>query len=231
HLAAMNTLIISSILVGVSLAAPQGYILPSPNGGGGGGGSFSHGGGGGGGGFGGGSGGGGFGGGSGGSGGGFGGGNGGGGYSPAPCSIQGQVRHVDGNCVTPEVSRNVFVYAAPQQEQSYQPPPQIPAPKVEYNLVFVRAPEALDSADPIIVPPPQQKTLVYVLSKKQQFAGQQVINVPSGPNQEPEVYYVNYEEGDNPTLPGGIALQQALGAAAQTGQVIGGGSGGGGGGG
>ncbi|CAL4224080.1 unnamed protein product, partial [Meganyctiphanes norvegica] len=119
----------------------------------------------------------------------------------------GQVRHVDGSCVTPMVSRNVFVYAAPQQDADYGQAPELPTPKVEYNLVFVRTPEALDGAEPIVVPPPQQKTLVYVLSKKQTLNGQQLIEVPAGPAQQPEVFYVNYNDGDNPQLPGGVSLQ------------------------
>merc|ERR1712002_592002 len=134
---------------------------------------------------------------------------------------EGQVLHVDGTCVTPQVTRNVYVFAAPQQQFQPGPPPQIPQPKVNYNIVFVRTPENAQGQEPIVVPPPQQKTLVYVLSKKQAIQGQQVIEVPSTP-QKPEVYYVHYDEGENPQLPGGIDLQSALATAAQQqGQVIG----------
>ena len=87
--------------------------------------------------------------------------------------------------------------------------------------MFVRTPEGAQAQEPIVVPPPQQKTLVYVLSKKQDAEGQQVIQVPSTP-QKPEVYYVHYDDGENPQLPGGIDLQSALASAAQQqGQVIG----------
>merc|ERR1719244_963879 len=71
-------------------------------------------------------------------------------------------------------------------------------------------------------------------AKKQEQEGQQVIELPTGPKQQPEVFYVNYDEGANPSLPGGISLQDALNAASQTGQEIdgdaNGGSGGNGGG-
>ncbi|CAL4067450.1 unnamed protein product, partial [Meganyctiphanes norvegica] len=121
----------------------------------------------------------------------------------------GEVLHVDGNCVKPMISRNIFVFAAPAVPIQQGPTPEIPLPKVEYNIVFVRTPEKAESDEPIIVPPPQQKTLVYVLSKKGDAVGPQVIEVPAGPGHQPEVYYVNYEDGENPTLPGGIDLQTA----------------------
>ncbi|MCL4149120.1 UNVERIFIED_CONTAM: hypothetical protein GTU68_014252, partial [Idotea baltica] len=117
--------------------------------------------------------------------------------------MDGEVVNVDGSCVRPIVTKNVFLYAAPQQEVKYGPPPHIPPPKVDYNIVFVRTPEAPEGLDPIVVPPPQQKTLVYVLSKNGQI-NQQVIEVPAGPNQSPEVFYVNYNDGENPQLPGGV---------------------------
>ncbi|CAL4088822.1 unnamed protein product, partial [Meganyctiphanes norvegica] len=144
--------------------------------------------------------------------------------SPIICA-DGEVLHVDGNCVKPMVSRNIFVYAAPAVPKQQGPAPEIPKPKIEYNIVFVRTPEKAEGAEPIIVPPPQQKTLVYVLSKKGDAVGPQVIEVPAGPGHQPEVYYVNYEDGENPTLPGGIDLQTALSSATTTGQIIGGGAG------
>jgi len=205
--------------LGCALATPQGYGPPAHGGGGG----FS---GGGGGGF---------------SGGGFSGGFGdsgeihvggggglGGGYAaPQKSCGPGEVLHVDGSCVHPHVTRNVFVYAAPKLQATYGPPPHIPKPRINYNVVFVRTPEHPGGLEPIVVPPPQQKTIVYVLTKNGQI-GQQVIEVPAGPHQSPEVFYVNYNDGDNPNLPGtGLSLQEALSSASShQGQVVGGGGGG-----
>ncbi|CAL4063111.1 unnamed protein product, partial [Meganyctiphanes norvegica] len=141
--------------------------------------------------------------------------------SNEPCPEE-QVRHVDGKCHTPEITRNVFVYAAPENAVDLGPAPELPSPRVEYNIVFVRTPEFIEGADPIVVPPPQKKTLVYVLSKKQILGGQQIIEVPSGSVQNPEVFYVNYRDGENPELPGGINLQDALSAAADAPTIIGG---------
>ncbi|CAL4099316.1 unnamed protein product [Meganyctiphanes norvegica] len=142
---------------------------------------------------------------------------------------EGEVLNVDGSCSRPVVTRNIFVYAAPEQPRPIQGPVSVPPPKVDYNIVFVRAPESNAAAEPIIVPPPQQRTLVYVLSKKQADGGQRVIEVPAGPASNPEVYFVNYGPGENPQLPGGVNLQTALGAAASPGASIGGGAGGAGG--
>ncbi|XP_076028419.1 uncharacterized protein LOC143017511 [Oratosquilla oratoria] len=130
-----------------------------------------------------------------------------------PCS-DGLVRDSLGRCVQPEVSRQVFVYQAPHQDISVGPAPEAPRPKINYNIVFVRTPERPAGSRPIVVPPPQQKTLVYVLSKKGSAGGQEVIEVPAPAGQSPDVYYVSYNEGENPQLPGGISLQEALSSAA-----------------
>merc|ERR1712106_1099540 len=130
---------------------------------------------------------------------------------------EGEVLNVDGSCSRPVVTRNIFVYAAPEQPRPIRGPVEVPPPKVDYNIVFVRAPENNGAQDPIIVPPPQQRTLVYVLSKKPEDGGQRVIEVPAGPASNPEVYFVNYGPGENPQLPGGVNLQTALGAAATPG--------------
>lgn len=149
---------------------------------------------------------------------------------PMPCG-GGQVRHVDGRCVSPQVSNRVFLYDAPPNEASVSPPVYIPKPKVERNIVFVRLPDAAQGPEPIVIPPPRQKHVLFVLNKQSE-QGQKVIQVPAPPPPNPEVFFVNYAEGENPTLPIGVDLQTALNAASQSGgQVVGGGGGGVGGGG
>lgn len=122
---------------------------------------------------------------------------------------EGEVLNVDGKCTQPLVSKNVFVYDAPPIEPIVVPPPELPRPKVDFNIVFVRTPEKPKNLDPIVVPPPQKKTLVYVLSQNP-LLEQDVIEVPPGPPQTPEVYYINYNKGDNPSLAGGVSLQEVL---------------------
>ncbi|XP_042855675.1 translation initiation factor IF-2-like [Penaeus japonicus] len=146
------------------------------------------------------------------------------------CS-NGQVRHVDGRCVTPQVNSRVFLYDVPPNEPADGPPIYIPKPKLERNVVFVRLPDAGQGPEPIVVPPPRQQHVLFVLNKQSE-QGQQVINVPAPPPSKPEVFFVNYAEGENPNLPIGIDLQTALSSASQGGgQVVGGGGSGGAGGG
>ncbi|XP_069156609.1 uncharacterized protein [Procambarus clarkii] len=142
----------------------------------------------------------------------------------------GQVRHVDGSCVTPLVTRNLFVYSAPDLAPVIGPRPYIPPPTVEHNILFIRAPESGPGPEPIVVPPPQQKNTLYVLGKRPAY-NQQIIQVPAPEQESPDVYFVNYGDGDNPSLPTGEDLQSALRSAAQGGGTVIGGSGGGGGGG
>nr|XP_027234272.1 uncharacterized protein LOC113825621 [Penaeus vannamei] len=141
-------------------------------------------------------------------------------YFQKRCS-NGQVLHVDGRCVAPRVNRRVFLYDVPRTPTPTGPPPFIPAPTVETNLLFIRTPEGGQGPDPIVVPPPQQEHVVYILNKQSE-EGQKVIEVPAPPPSDPEVYFVNYAEGENPTLPIGVDLQTALDAAsAGSGQVVG----------
>ncbi|XP_042855773.1 uncharacterized protein LOC122242543 isoform X1 [Penaeus japonicus] len=140
----------------------------------------------------------------------------------------GQVRHVDGSCVTPQVNSRVFLYDVPANEGAINRPDYIPEPKLERNIIFVRLPDGADGPEPIVVPPPRQQHVVYVLNKQSE-QDQRVIEVPAPPQSNPEVFFVNYAEGENPTLPSGVDLQTALSAASQGGgQVVGGGGIGGG---
>lgn len=62
---------------------------------------------------------------------------------------------------------------------------------------------------------------MYVLSKRPEH-DQRVVHVPTPEQQSPEVYFVNYADGDNPILPTGGDLQSALTAASPGGgQVLG----------
>ncbi|RXG58649.1 hypothetical protein Avbf_14803 [Armadillidium vulgare] len=133
----------------------------------------------------------------------------------------GQVPDSNGLCVDPDVTRDVFVYAAPPLEPTFGAPPPIPVPKVDYDVIFVHTPEQGKEPEPIVVPPPQQKTIVYVLTKNG-HQEQQVIEFPAAEGEAPQVYYVNYNPGDNPTLAGDLKLQEIL---QRKGQQPGGGGG------
>ncbi|XP_053627776.2 uncharacterized protein [Cherax quadricarinatus] len=137
----------------------------------------------------------------------------------------GQIRHVDGSCITPQITKNLYVFTSPPVHRTIGPRPHIPPPRVEHNIIFIRTPEGGIGAEPIVVPPPQQKNIVYVLNKRT-HQGQQVVHVPAPEQQTPQVYFVNYADGDNPTLPTGEDLQSALSSASHGGgEVIGAGGG------
>ncbi|XP_027206541.2 uncharacterized protein [Penaeus vannamei] len=139
--------------------------------------------------------------------------------SVAPCGDD-RVRHVDGRCVTPRVNRRIFVYDVPANVQTTRSV-NVPEPRVETNFLLIRTPEGGLGPQPVVIPPPRQNHVVYILNK-QSSQGQAVIEVPSAPLGEPEVYFVNYKEGENPVLPNGQDLQSALLSASQgAGQHIG----------
>ncbi|XP_047487110.1 uncharacterized protein LOC125037919 [Penaeus chinensis] len=140
-------------------------------------------------------------------------------FIPGDCS-DGQVLHVDGRCVTPQVVKRVFVYDVPLNVADVKKPQYIPEPKVERNMIFVRLPDDSVGPEPIVVPPPRQQHVIYVLNKQLE-QDQRVIEIPAPPPSDPEVFFVNYAEGENPTLPGGGDLQTALGSAVQgTGEIV-----------
>lgn len=122
---------------------------------------------------------------------------------------RGEVIDASGKCVKPHVSRNVYVYSPPYIPQVRPPKPKIPKPRVEYNVIFVRTPDRPEPLDPVVIPPPQLKTFVYILTKNGKIE-QKVIEIPEYHKETPEVIFVNYNEGENPELSDGINLHQIL---------------------
>lgn len=125
-----------------------------------------------------------------------------------PGCNEGEVRHVDGSCVIPKIRRNIFVFEAPQQQRYKSPPPILPPPKVLKNHVFIRL-NPRPGSHPIVIPPPKQNTIIYVLNKKRR-QNQSVIEVATPPPLDPEVYFINYKDGENPLLPDGKKLLSVL---------------------
>ncbi|XP_018014591.1 uncharacterized protein LOC108671545 [Hyalella azteca] len=124
----------------------------------------------------------------------------------APCPA-GQLRHGT-RCVIPKINRNIFVFGRNDEEPEPKSidPAIIPEPQLDYNIIFVRSRPA-KAQRPHIVPPPQKKTVVYVLEDESAESG--VISAPVFPDADPEVYYVKVKEGENPQLPGGLDLETA----------------------
>ncbi|XP_071543441.1 uncharacterized protein [Panulirus ornatus] len=135
----------------------------------------------------------------------------------------GQVRHVDGNCVVPQVTRNLYVFNGPEVEPIVGPPPQIPLPQVRHNVILVHASDSNVRQNTFVVPPAEERNTLYILQRTPEVE-QEVIHLPETQKPTPDVFFVNYRDGDNPTLPTGEKLQDALVAASQGGsRVIGGG--------
>ncbi|XP_063841069.1 uncharacterized protein LOC135089432 [Scylla paramamosain] len=124
---------------------------------------------------------------------------------------QGQVVHADGSCVVPEVTRDLYVFSIPDTpRRPSKPLPTLPPPRVQEHVLFIRAPEGGHAAQPLLVPPPAQKSVVYILREESPDEEPRVIQVPAPPPARPEVFFVNYEDGENPSLHGGLDLQQVL---------------------
>lgn len=139
-----------------------------------------------------------------------------------PISCQdGHVALSDGSCVEPIVRRNLFVYRAPAVSPIVGPRPDVPPPRVEHNVVFIHTPNNLFGNDPVVVPPPQQKNVIYVLNKRPEI-DPSVLEFPPPEQVAPEIFFVNYADGENPQLPSGGDLQSALAQAAESrGGIIG----------
>merc|ERR1719244_962751 len=131
----------------------------------------------------------------------------------------GRIRDALGNCVEPIVTRKINLYHAPQASARFVAASRVPTPKVNYNYVFLRTNNAVVDNTPVVVPPAQQKTLVYLLNKDAGTHQQEVIEV-QGSDDEPEVFVVNYQDGVNQQLPGGIDLRTALSQSQSVAPVI-----------
>lgn len=125
--------------------------------------------------------------------------------------LEGQVPRADGSCVTPEVTRSVYVFGVPETPRpSTTPPPLQPTPRVHEHVLLIRAPERWSAGRPLVLPPPAHKSVVYVLRKELPDEEPQVFDAPVTPPAHPEVFFVDYKDGDNVSLPNGLDLQQAL---------------------
>jgi len=134
-----------------------------------------------------------------------------------------------GSCQAAQITKNIYLYAGQEAQAAAAGKAIIKAnPKVHLNYVFVKSAGSVAASAPVVVPPPKQKTLVYVLNRRVAAGKGEVINLDSKPT-KPQVYFVNYEEGDTADLPGGVSLQEALSQSVQQGQTIQGSAGSGGG--
>ncbi|XP_063593757.1 uncharacterized protein LOC134770732 [Penaeus indicus] len=134
----------------------------------------------------------------------------GGGTSLGAGCEEGEVIQSDGTCAGPVISRKLYLFEAPEPpHQPTGPPSPLPRPKVNENHIYVRVPGDTPTPEPVVIPPPRRKTLVYVLKKVNERT-QRVIEVKSIPSRNPQVYFINYQDGENPSLPIGIHIDTSL---------------------
>ncbi|XP_058829137.1 uncharacterized protein LOC131688702 [Topomyia yanbarensis] len=98
----------------------------------------------------------------------------------------------------PIIHKHVYVHVPPPDPEAppTRKPITVPPPQKHYKIVFIKAPSPQTPAPPVI-PPLQQneeKTLVYVLVKKQDELDEIIIPTPAPtPPSKPEVYFIRYK--------------------------------------
>ncbi|KAI5718510.1 hypothetical protein M8J77_022331 [Diaphorina citri] len=105
----------------------------------------------------------------------------------------------DGGHQTPIIHKSAYVYVAPPDEDVPKQKVIIeqPAPKKNYQIVFIKAPNPPKQEVPVIPPllsPQSDKTLIYVLHPKPEAAPP--IHIPAPPlhkPNKPEVYFIRYK--------------------------------------
>lgn len=100
----------------------------------------------------------------------------------------------------PIVTKHFYVHAAPEDPEENEGPRyvQIGRPRKNYKVIFIKAPTYGSSSQIIpVLPPTEDKTIVYVLSKKPTF--NQNIQLPEPPVTEPskpDVFFIKYKTAE-----------------------------------
>lgn len=97
----------------------------------------------------------------------------------------------------PIVTKHFYVHAAPEEPEEESSPKYVPLGRSQttYKIIFIKAPEFGSKSRIIpILPQNEEKTIVYVLSKKPQFS--ENIELPEFKPKEPikpEVFFIKYK--------------------------------------
>lgn len=97
----------------------------------------------------------------------------------------------------PIITKHFYVHAAPEDPEERQGPRYVTVgrPQKNYKIIFIKAPTyGLNSQIIPVLPQNEDKTIVYVLSKKPEF--NENIELPPIPTTEPpkpEVYFIKYK--------------------------------------
>ena len=121
-------------------------------------------------------------------------------------------RDINGNCIIPKSTRTFFSFE-PTKKQIFDTKLTAPKPHLIYNIVLIRLKKDSNMKEYIVVPPPLEKTVIYILNKSNHKVERRVIEFPLN-SALPEVHFINYKEGDNPVLPNGMDLESVLSSSA-----------------
>jgi hypothetical protein len=102
----------------------------------------------------------------------------------------------------PTIMKNFYIHEAPRDDDEDETETQqreiIVKPKIRYNIVFVKTPyERLKKPEIPILHQNQEKTIIYVLSRKNEVSEQEnkYPTPPTAPTSKPEVFYIQYRNG------------------------------------
>ncbi|KAG5684596.1 hypothetical protein PVAND_013821 [Polypedilum vanderplanki] len=101
----------------------------------------------------------------------------------------------------PIITKNFYVHAAPEEDENVrvEEKVQVVRPQKSYKIIFIKAPSSgssFNAANYPVFPQNEEKTIVYVLSKKDDFAGGDFGEIPTPPpavTHKPEVYFIKYK--------------------------------------
>lgn len=101
--------------------------------------------------------------------------------------------------VPPVVTKDIYIHAAPEEPEEQYSQPQFPnlPPRKHYRIVFIKAPTQSIKQQSIRLSqaPTEEKTIIYVLSKKDDQVDIQAALQEIQPTQpsKPEVYFIKYK--------------------------------------
>nr|XP_014090606.1 vacuolar protein-sorting-associated protein 36 [Bactrocera oleae] len=108
---------------------------------------------------------------------------GGGSFGPAPSSL---------------VTKDIYVHVAPEEHEEHYQRPVLPPPppRKHYRIVFIKAPSPKPSAAALRInqAPTEEKTIIYVLTRKPDPLDLEAAYQEAAPKQpsKPEVYFIKY---------------------------------------
>lgn len=100
---------------------------------------------------------------------------------------------------SPIVTKDIYIHAAPEEPEEHYTQPQLPnlPPRKHYRIVFIKAPTQNIPQQSIRVSqaPTEEKTIIYVLSKKEDPIDIQtaIQNIQPTQPSKPEVYFIKYK--------------------------------------